>query len=292
MRPNRTPTKVARNVKPFRSRAPDGVQSTNAAAIARRSRNVHRKASKGVPSHRPPSVKRTRFEKARYEGFGRLPPSGRATLYRAGRTARATEPRDAGLGPSGCDRCRIRLRAMRREVVCLLRAPQSGGRFGSPQPSSSYRARSRQGQAFGGAKKAPSLTAPARGRRSSALGEWAGAVAKNGSCLWPVPLTRPPTIKERSLAQTATTAHRARAAGNDARPALTSRSPTSPEAACMAVPRRRPASRSVAESKRTVPASRRAQKSRERLAAPVGAPSHGPCICPLGSRRRLQPHHR
>jgi len=46
---------------------------------------------------------------------------------------------------------------MRLEVVCILRAPQSGGRFGSPQPSSSYRARGGQGQAFGGAEKAPSL---------------------------------------------------------------------------------------------------------------------------------------
>jgi transposase len=50
--------------------------------------------------------------KADPKDLGGSLPFGRATLYRAGRMARATEPRDAGLGPSGCDRCRFRLRAM------------------------------------------------------------------------------------------------------------------------------------------------------------------------------------
>jgi hypothetical protein len=57
--------------------------------------------------------------------------SGHA-LSRGPEAARATKPRDAGLGPSGCDRCRVRLRPMWQEIVLsLLRAPRGSERFRS-----------------------------------------------------------------------------------------------------------------------------------------------------------------
>ena len=54
------------------------------------------------------------------EGFGRLPPFGRATLYRAGQKARATEPRDVGLGPSGCDRFCNPIPRVKLQLLFLL----------------------------------------------------------------------------------------------------------------------------------------------------------------------------